>query len=52
MPEPKPTINDADLDLLLAEKDRDEPILTRPRESDGEPRESLDSQILAGLVSP
>jgi hypothetical protein len=52
MPEPKPTISDADLDLLLAEKDRDEPILTSPRERDGEPRESLDSQILAGLVSP
>jgi len=49
MPEPK--ITDADLDLLLAEADRDDPILSLPRE-DSEPRESLDSQILAGLVSP
>jgi hypothetical protein len=51
MPDPKPTITDADLDLLLAETDRDDPILTVPRDSD-EPREELDSQILAGLVSP
>ena len=46
-------ITDADLDLLLAEADRDDPILSdAAREDDGEPRESLDSQILAGLVSP
>ena len=52
MPEPKPTIKDGDLDLLLAERDRDDPILSAPRERDDEPRESLDSQILGGLVSP
>ena len=52
MPEPKPTIADADLELLLAESDRDDPILARPREDGEEPREALDSQILAGLVSP
>jgi hypothetical protein len=53
VPEPKTTaIADADLDLLLAEADRDDPILSRPRESPAEPRESIDSQILAGLVSP
>ena len=49
MPEPK--ITDADLELLLAEADRDDPILSLPRETE-EPREELDSQILAGLVSP
>jgi len=54
VPEPKTTtIADADLDLLLAEADRDDPILSPPRdESASEPREALDSQILAGLVSP
>lgn len=52
MPEPKTKIADADLDLLLAETDRDDPILSAPREDSGEPRESLDEQILAGLVSP
>ena len=51
MPEPK--ITDADLELLLAEADRDDPFLSAPRAEDTEePRESLDSQILAGLVSP
>ncbi len=53
MPEPKPHFTDADLELLLRESDRDDPILSAPRSEDaGEPRESLDSQILAGLVSP
>ena len=52
MPEPKMTVTDADLELLLAEADREDPILRDPREDMGEPRESLDSQILAGLVSP
>ena len=52
MPEPKTQISDADLDLVLAEADRDDPILSVPREGASEPRESLDSQILAGLVSP
>ena len=53
MPEPKPIIADSDLELLLAEADRDDPILSPPRDdAAGEPREALDSQILAGLVSP
>jgi hypothetical protein len=54
MAEPRFKISDADLDLLLVETDRDDPFLSMPREGerDGEPRESLDSQILAGLVSP
>jgi hypothetical protein len=52
MPEIK--ITDADLELLLAEDDREAPILSTPRPNlqTDEPRESLDSQILAGLVSP
>ena len=52
MAEPKTTISDADLDLLLREADRDDPILSAPRSEDSEPRESCDSPILAGLVSP
>jgi hypothetical protein len=52
MAEPKPLFTDADLELLLREADRDDPILATPREDVDEPRESLDSQILAGLVSP
>jgi len=53
MPEPKVKISDADLELLLAEADRDHHILAVPREEKPEePRESIDSQILAGLVSP
>jgi hypothetical protein len=50
--EPKVNITDADLELLLVEGDREDPFLAVPRETEGEPRESLDSQILAGLVSP
>jgi len=51
MPENK--ICDADLELLLAENDREDPILSVPRtDAEGEPRESLDQQILAGLVNP
>jgi len=49
--EPNITISDADLELLLAEADREAPILALPRDGEDE-RESLDSQILAGLVSP
>jgi hypothetical protein len=52
MPEPKTTVSDADLELLLSEADREDPILRAPHEDTAEPRESLDSQILAGLVSP
>jgi len=52
MPEPKTTFSDADLDLLLYEADREDPILRDGREDAQPPREPLDSQILAGLVSP
>ena len=52
MAEPKITITDADLDLLLRETDRDDPFLSAPRTEDAEPSESFDSQILAGLVCP
>jgi hypothetical protein len=46
------TIRDADLDLLLAESDREEPFLVAPRQERLKPREELDEQILAGLVTP
>ena len=53
MAEPQTHISDADLELLLREADREDPILSAPRPRAGEePRESLDSLILAGLVSP
>ena len=46
-------IRDADLELLLAESDREEPFLHTPRRPDPqEPREEIDEQILAGLVTP
>jgi hypothetical protein len=47
-------IDDADLELLLAEADREEPFLVarRPPEAAQAPREELDEQILAGLVTP
>ena len=31
MPDPKPTFTDGDLELLLREADRDDPILSAPR---------------------
>jgi hypothetical protein len=49
------TTNDAerDLRLLLAEADREDPILSSPaREETLEGEEALDGQILAGLVTP
>ena len=47
-------IRDADLELLLAEADRDEPFLVAPRRPDdaSKAREEIDEQILAGLVKP
>ena len=47
-------IRDGDLELLLAEADREEPFLQAPRNPRErfEPREELDEQILAGLVTP
>ena len=46
-------IRDADLELLLAESDREEPFLVARRPPEGqEPREEIDEQILAGLITP
>jgi hypothetical protein len=45
-------IRDADLELLLAESDREEPFLVAPRDEKPELREEIDEQILAGLVTP
>jgi hypothetical protein len=43
----------ADLDLLLAESDREDRFLSPARRPDApEGLEALDEQILAGLVSP
>ena len=51
--ENEPKIRDADLELLLAESDREEPYLhARRRPATQEPREEIDEQILAGLVTP
>jgi hypothetical protein len=51
--EPTLSFSDADLELLLAEADREDPILRDGRLGNLErPRESFDSLILAGLVSP
>jgi hypothetical protein len=49
-----PTKDDltADLDLLLRESDREDPILPEPLDPSREPEEEIDSQILAGLVHP
>jgi len=46
------TIRDADLELLLAEPDRDASFLVAARTEKQEPREEIDEQILAGLVTP
>ena len=45
-------IRDADLELLLAESDREEPFLVPRRPEKPEPEEEIDEQILAGLVTP
>ena len=42
----------ADLELLLRESDREDPILPEIRDADQAPREEIDARILAGLVSP
>jgi hypothetical protein len=42
----------ADLEMLLRETDREDPILPEPRTEGQEPREEIDEQILAGLVHP
>jgi hypothetical protein len=47
------TDGEPDLRLLLAEADREDPILTTaPREDAPDGEEALDEQILAGLVTP
>lgn len=51
--EPTFSFTDADLELLLAEADREDPILRAARPgNDEQPREAFDAQILAALVSP
>jgi hypothetical protein len=42
----------ADLELLLRESDREDPILPEYRADDQTPEEEIDARILAGLVSP
>jgi hypothetical protein len=43
----------ADLDLLLAESDREDPYLSTPlREDAPQTADEIDHQILAGLVTP
>ena len=42
----------ADLELLLRESDREDPILPEIRNADQAPEEELNERILAGLVSP
>jgi hypothetical protein len=42
----------ADLELLLHESDREDPILSEPRDSSQAPEEEINSRILAGLVHP
>ena len=42
----------ADLDLLVAESDRDDPFLLAPQREDARDTDDIDDQILAGLVTP
>ena len=42
----------ADLELLLRESDREDPILPEIRDAGQAPEEELNERILAGLVSP
>jgi len=42
----------ADLELLLHESDREDPILPEIRDADQAPEEEMNDRILAGLVSP
>ncbi len=42
----------ADLELLLRESDREDPILPEIRDADQRPEDEIDARILAGLVSP
>ena len=42
----------ADLELLLRESDREDPILPEIRDADQRPEDEIDARILAGLVNP
>ena len=42
----------ANLELLLRETDREDPILPEIRDTGQTPEEEIDSRILAGLVFP
>jgi hypothetical protein len=44
-------ITQFDIESLLAGSERDEQIIVAPQRAD-EPRQELDEQILAGLVTP
>jgi hypothetical protein len=43
---------ESDLELLLRESDREDPILPEVRDASQDPVEEIDARILAGLVSP
>ena len=49
---PRPDDLSRDLELLLRESDREDPILPEIRDEDLSPSEEINSRILAGLVSP
>jgi hypothetical protein len=52
MDDPQIQITATDLERLLAEAEREDRLLAGPYDEPEAPREALDSQILAGLVSP
>jgi len=45
-------VGGGDLELLLLESHRDDPILPELHDADQAPEEEIDGQILAGLVHP
>jgi hypothetical protein len=49
---PRPDHVSADLELLLRESHRDDPILPEIHDAEMAPEEEIDGQILAGLVHP
>jgi hypothetical protein len=49
---PRPDAFTADLELLLRESDREDPILPEIRDAGQSPEEEINARILAGLVSP
>ena len=52
MDDPQIQITATDLERLLAEAEREDRLLAGPYDEPEAPRDALDSQILAGLVSP